>query len=63
MNCNYKYRIFHFHKLGAMFQSRTVQKAIGMSTESIMYPGYIMGNQLKEAWSEGLTRIEVSFYA
>ena len=34
-----------------------------MNTESIVYPGYIMGKQLKEAWSEGLTRIEVSFYA
>ena len=34
-----------------------------MNTESIVYPGYIMGKQLKEVWSEGLTRIEVSFYA
>ena len=34
-----------------------------MNTESIVYPDYIMGKQLKEVWSEGLTRIEVSFYA
>ena len=34
-----------------------------MNTESLMYPDYIMGKQLKEAWSEGLTRIEISFYA
>jgi hypothetical protein len=37
--------------------------AFGMNPGGIFYPGFEMRKELKEAWSFGLTRIEVSFYA
>jgi hypothetical protein len=36
---------------------------IGMNTGGLIYPKFGMRGELQEAWSHGLTRIEVSFYA
>ena len=37
--------------------------ALGMNASGIFYPNFSMRGELKEAWSHGLTRIEISFYA
>ena len=34
-----------------------------MNTEAIFRPAYLTGQELKEAWDYGLTRIEISYYA
>ena len=47
----------------ALLSSRSAFQQLGMNTEAIFHPNYLMGKVLDEAQNTGLTRIEISYYA
>ena len=56
-------RVKLYNKTNSLIQSESVQKAIGMNTNGIFYPPMRMYKVNKEFQNEGITRIEISYYA
>ena len=56
-------RIKVYDKLLSLMQHETVQKRIGMNTSTLYYPSLHLNKTLKEFKHEGITRVEISYYA
>ena len=56
-------RVKVYNKLLMFLQSETVQKGIGMNLRSVFYSNAKMYKALREACEDGLTRVEISYYA
>jgi len=46
-----------------MVQSREALSSLGMDTDRIFRPIFLLGRELEETKEEGLSRIEISYYA
>ena len=56
-------RVKIYCKTIAMVQSRGALSSLGMDTDRIFRPTFLLGRELEETKDEGLSRIEISYYA
>ncbi len=56
-------RVKIYCKTIAMFQSKGARSSLGMDTNRIFHPTFLLGRELDETKEEGLSRIEISYYA
>ena len=56
-------RVKIYNKLLALIQSRSAMASLGMKMQDIFYAELVMERELKETSQDGLSRIEISYYA